>query len=344
VAVSGSYVYVADYGSGLQVVDVSNPTSPAIVGSVDTPGEAWSVAVSARYVYVAGYDLGVQVVDVSNPVSPQVVGSVNIPNHAYDVAASGSYAYIADAGSGLQIVDVSNPSSPAIVGGVGAGFAWGVAVSESYAYVAGGSSGLLVVPAQCEKPTPVLLSGFAATVRGRSVELTWFTSFEHLHDGFNTYRSRLLTSEYARLNDQLVRGRSPYSYLDRSVEPSTTYFYRIGALDSRGYEVLHPPTSVTTPAYGLQTALSFARPNPFRKETTLDFALAGPAKVKLAVYDLAGRLVRVLACEELPEGDHDASWNGRDDAGHWVARGEYFVKFTADDFTQTRKVVFLGQK
>jgi hypothetical protein len=36
VTVSGTYAYVADYLSGLQVIDITDPESPQIVGSVDT--------------------------------------------------------------------------------------------------------------------------------------------------------------------------------------------------------------------------------------------------------------------------------------------------------------------
>ena len=45
VVISGGYAYVADGSNGLQVVDVSNPAVPTIVGSVDTPGLAWDVIV-----------------------------------------------------------------------------------------------------------------------------------------------------------------------------------------------------------------------------------------------------------------------------------------------------------
>ncbi len=56
VAVSGTLAYVADNTSGLQVVDVSNPTAPVILGSVVTPGFARDVAISGTLAYVA--DLG----------------------------------------------------------------------------------------------------------------------------------------------------------------------------------------------------------------------------------------------------------------------------------------------
>ena len=42
-----------DGGSGLQVIDVSDPENPTIVGSADTPGWAAGVYVSGNYAYVA---------------------------------------------------------------------------------------------------------------------------------------------------------------------------------------------------------------------------------------------------------------------------------------------------
>jgi hypothetical protein len=45
VAVAGSYAFVAAAGSGLEVVDISNPTAPAIVGNVDTPGAAYEMSI-----------------------------------------------------------------------------------------------------------------------------------------------------------------------------------------------------------------------------------------------------------------------------------------------------------
>ena len=45
VTISGTLAYVADEASGLQVIDITNPQSPQIVGSVGTPGAAADVDV-----------------------------------------------------------------------------------------------------------------------------------------------------------------------------------------------------------------------------------------------------------------------------------------------------------
>ena len=81
-------------------------------------------------------------------------------------------------------------------------------------------------------------------------------------------------------------------------------------------------------AWGGRTELRFASPSPFRGETVLHFTLAEPSRARLAVYDVAGRLVRVLIDEELQPGDHDTIWDGRNDTGLRVSGGTYFVKLT----------------
>jgi hypothetical protein len=48
VAISGTHALVSDMHSGLQVIDITYPGSPQIVGSVDTPGYAKGGAASGR--------------------------------------------------------------------------------------------------------------------------------------------------------------------------------------------------------------------------------------------------------------------------------------------------------
>lgn len=70
----GTFAYVADGSSGLQVLDLANPTSPVIVGSFNTPGFAYDVAVSGTHAYVADGTGGLQIIDVSDPANPAFVG------------------------------------------------------------------------------------------------------------------------------------------------------------------------------------------------------------------------------------------------------------------------------
>jgi len=46
VALSGTVAYVAAYHLGFRVIDITNPQSLEVMGSVQTPGRAYGVAVS----------------------------------------------------------------------------------------------------------------------------------------------------------------------------------------------------------------------------------------------------------------------------------------------------------
>jgi plastocyanin len=72
-----------------------------------------------------------------------------------------------------------------------------------------------------------------------------------------------------------------------------------------------------------------ARPNPFRPGTTLSFRLDQPARVRLEVFDAAGRFVALLADDQFEAGEHTVPWNGRTRDGNDAASGIYFVRRTA---------------
>jgi hypothetical protein len=82
-------------------------------------------------------------------------------------------------------------------------------------------------------------------------------------------------------------------------------------------------------------------PNPFNPSTEIGFGVASPAHVSLAIYDPAGRLVRVLVDERRPSGYYIEAWNGQDCEGRSIASGVYFYRLIAGDFVQTRKMVLL---
>ena len=93
-----------DYDAeGLQVIDISAPTSPRIIGSVDTPEFAQDVAIGGNYAYIADSGGGLHAVDIMVPEYPRIVWSVDTPDFAHGVAIGGNYAYVADYAAGLQV-------------------------------------------------------------------------------------------------------------------------------------------------------------------------------------------------------------------------------------------------
>ena len=57
------------------------------------------------------------------------------------------------------------------------------------------------------------------------------------------------------------------------------------------------------------------------------FGIANTGRVRVRLYDVAGRLVRTLADKTFQGGqEYSALWDGRDDSGAQLARGVYFVR------------------
>ena len=67
-------------------------------------------------------------------------------------------------------------------------------------------------------------------------------------------------------------------------------------------------------------------PNPFNLRTTIRYDLPEAGVVRLAVFDLAGRLVRTLVDESRPHGSFEAVWDGRDASGRDVGSGTYLAR------------------
>jgi len=77
-------------------------------------------------------------------------------------------------------------------------------------------------------------------------------------------------------------------------------------------------------------------PNPFNPVTSIRFSLPEEGRTSLRVYDVGGRLVRVLLDEELEPGLHELTFDARG-----LPSGVYFMRMDSNAFTETRKLVLL---
>jgi hypothetical protein len=87
------------------------------------------------------------------------------------------------------------------------------------------------------------------------------------------------------------------------------------------------------------TRLCAPQPNPFRTHLAIRYSLAADGPVSLAVHDITGRVVRQLCAANVRRGAYSVTWNGTDDRGREMARGVYFCRMNASDYTGTEKLV-----
>ena len=82
-------------------------------------------------------------------------------------------------------------------------------------------------------------------------------------------------------------------------------------------------------------------PNPFNPSTTIRYELPHACAVQLRVFNLLGEEVTRLVDGRQSAGSYQVEWNGRSSSGRSVSSGIYFVHLQADEFSQTRKVIFV---
>lgn len=82
-------------------------------------------------------------------------------------------------------------------------------------------------------------------------------------------------------------------------------------------------------------------PNPFTHQTTIGFALPTKQVVKLTIFDLNGRIVRMLINEELPAGNHEFLWDGKLSSGQTAPTGTYLLRLEASKQHLIRKMVLV---
>ena len=159
VCVEGRFAYMADGTSGLQIIDVSDPSSAMITGNFSTSVQTVDVAVEGGYAYIAVGAIGVIKIDVSDPSAPSAVDTFNTSGSATGVDLDGHLLYVADGASGLQVVDLTE-SPPSIIGGYDTpGTALKVSVSGDIAFIADYTNGLVAVDVSVPA-SPVYLGRF----------------------------------------------------------------------------------------------------------------------------------------------------------------------------------------
>ncbi len=106
VQVTGNYAYLANYSSGLTILDVSDPTIPSVVATMPTNSLTLDVEVHGNLAIIADYNSGIRLIDVSNVANPTPIAARRTASHNYTVTLAGEYAYATDWSGGVEIFRV----------------------------------------------------------------------------------------------------------------------------------------------------------------------------------------------------------------------------------------------
>ena len=167
VAAEGDRAVLAN-GAVLQVLDLTVPSAPSIIGEVDLSHEISAVALSGTHAYAVAKS-SLHVIDLSGP-EPTVAGVLD-GIRADGIEVTNGFAYLVF--NGLSIVDVSNPAAPALRGQIAWDFVQrDLRVETGYAYVIDQDVGLRVVDvSDPDSPTQITFVDLGASTNAERIDV-----------------------------------------------------------------------------------------------------------------------------------------------------------------------------
>ena len=187
----------------------------------------------------------------------------------------------------------------------------------------------------CNFAFPVTLLDFKGRTFNKDVSLDWSTASESNNKGFDIQRS---TNGIDWITIGFVNGvgtsstLQKYHYDDRGLTPSK-YYYRLKQIDFDGkfkYSSIISFNLTDKAGYSLEQNY----PNPFNGRTMISYSIPRSTKVRITVYDLQGRIIKLIEEGIKPAGRHAIEVN----IGG-LGRGIYYYKMDADEFSTTRKMI-----
>ena len=114
---------------------------------------------------------------------------------------------------------------------------------------------------------------------------------------------------------------------------------RDGTTNGEIYKIIPDPTGVAPPQGSTRKMhLGWATPNPFAARTEMELAVYRQVHVTVEVFNAAGQPVRTIMSEAVTPGTHRLQWDGRNDRGHELPSGVYFLRADVGGQSSTRKV------
>ena len=82
-------------------------------------------------------------------------------------------------------------------------------------------------------------------------------------------------------------------------------------------------------------------PNPFNMSSQIKVISKLNSKIKVNIYDILGKEVRMLLDKELTAGEYTIEWDGKDVDGNILNSGVYFIRMESNGFQKTIKSILM---
>jgi len=112
ISVENDIGYLNNLEHGLDLVNITDLSTPSFIASIDIPGEPYAIDIKDSYAYIASGNQGLQIINITDPLSLSLSANFNTTGNETDILIDDNVVYIADGASGLVMLDISDPILP----------------------------------------------------------------------------------------------------------------------------------------------------------------------------------------------------------------------------------------
>lgn len=194
-------LYFADFGDGLEIINISNPSHLTKISSWTDGFNVDSVVVNNCYAYTIGFEAGVRILNITDFESITKISEYKITDNNYaTIFLVDNYLYIGEINSTnsvMKIIDITEPVNPTIVNEIiEVSNIFGFQVIEDILYIGSATEGILIYnltnPAQ-----PLLLSQYDSDIS--------------LIGGLSVVDDYLFTVDFTQKKLKVINVSNPYS-------------------------------------------------------------------------------------------------------------------------------------
>ena len=198
---------------------------------------------------------------------------------------------------------------------------------------------------------PVEYASFTAIPKDDGILLNWEALAEKGNAGFEVQRrveSAWQDVIFIESHDTLSQTRL-YEYLDTAsfvLDPGNKLYYRLKQVDIDGHFYYSDSILVEIPSLLIEVPalFSFSKsyPNPFKTEITIEYYLPEPGNIAIKIFNMQGKMIRILDDMRKESGSYQAKWDGRDEQGTAANPGIYLYSIeTSEGKIWGKRIVLL---
>ncbi len=372
VYIDSNYAYLAGFNS-FEIVDISNPAQPALVGRYDSLTNGINVVRYENYAYIAdGYGF-LKVLDITDPAHPILSRRITTSDYTSSLALSGHYLYVDIVSYGFQTYDITAPDDPQLITEYpvwSTGIIWSLTVRNNYVYMTDSEEGFKQV--NVSDPLYPELTGLCET-GGSPFDISIWSDLAFISDTRGSIYILdvrepyypAVVGTYARNgsgggifavdhNVYLAAGHDGVLVIrvndpDNPVligsyhTPGVAYDVSIvGDLiyvaDGSGFRILRLISTAVYDDDGTPGGFVLYPnyPNPFNAKTAICYELPSRSEVTLSVFNVLGERVDKIEAGPQDAGQHEIVWDAGDSPS-----GIYFYQVRADETCLIRRMVLL---